>query len=350
MKLPKGLVFVTDALPGCARRRYGRGFAYFDPKGKRITQRAEIQCFNALAVPPAYRRVWLCPDPRGHLQSTGYDARGRKQYRYHLAYRAFRDARKFDRMPAFGEALGAIRRAVNRDLQKTEPGDKRYATALVVKLLDRTGFRIGNEAYLRENKTRGLLTLTERNLTVEEAAARMEFDFKTKGGKRISRTLTNRRLASRINRLQELPGQRVFIYRNMRGEMSGLHSEDVNEYVSEIAGDNFTAKDFRTWIGTREAAGALVRAEVDDRAPDQALAVAWKAALQAAAEALGNTIAVARRAYVHPAIGTLEALHFFSARMARGSFEPRPQLSKLETALIAFLDKSGNVGAAKRSD
>ena len=335
MELPKGLKFTCDEHPGCTRRRRGRGFAYYDPAGVHIKDRAEIERFNALAVPPAYRRVWLCADPRGHLQSTGRDARGRKQYRYHPDYRAFRELRKFDRLSDFGHALGGIRRAVNRELARAEPGDKRYATALVVKLLDRTGFRIGNESYLRRNRTRGLLTLSDKN--VESAAAKMEFDFKTKGGKRISRSLTNKRLAACVNRLQELPGQRIFVYRNDSGGFSDLTSEDVNAFLSDVAEEGFTAKDFRTWIGTREAAAAMGRAEVENLGDPKALQAAWKEATQAAAKTLANTVAVARNSYIHPEINSEKALRFFREKMVDKPLQAMPNLTRVETALIEFL-------------
>lgn len=338
MNLPRGLIFTTDEQPGCSRRRRGRGFAYYDTDGKHITDREEIKRFNALAVPPAYRKVWLCPLPHGHLQSTGRDARGRKQYRYHPLYRSFRETRKFDRLAEFGRALGAIRRTVNGALARAEPGDKRYVSALVVKLLDCTGFRIGNECYLKENHTRGLLTLTEKNVSISEAAARMEFDFRTKGGKRISRTLTNRRLVSRVNRLQELPGQRLFVYRNEQGTFSDLGSEDVNGFLSEIAGESFTAKDFRTWIGTREAAAALASVPIEMDTPlAKALPGAWRLATEAASQVLGNTVAVARSSYIHPAINSEKALAFFKQKAEKPS-PNLPNLTRVETALVEFLE------------
>lgn len=338
MRLPKGLIFVSDEQAGCSRKRCGRGFAYYYPDGKRIRSADEIKRFKALAVPPAYRNVWLCPDPRGHLQSTGRDARGRKQYRYHPDYRAYRESRKYDRLPEFGRALGSIRRSVNRILREAQPGDRHYAAALVVKLLDRTGFRIGNENYLKENHTRGLLTLSDNNVSVEEAAARLEFDFRTKGGKRVSKSLTNRTLASRVNRLQELPGQRIFVYRNERGGFSDLSSEEVNEFLSGLAGESFTAKTFRTWIGTREAALAMSRFETDGEATEKDLKEAWKVATSAAASALANTVAVARSSYIHPAIHSMDALTYFRDSEANGKVSPLPNLSRIETRLIEFLE------------
>lgn len=329
MMLPRGLIYSSDEMPGCSRRRCGRGFAYFDPDGVLIASEDEKKRFNALAVPPAYREVWLCLDPRGHLQATGRDARGRKQYRYHDAFRAYRDTRKFDRLASFGRALPKIRRAVDRQLNRYEAGDKRYALALVVKLLDHTGLRIGNESYLRANGTRGLLTLSEKHVEWSEAASRLRFDFKAKGGRPVSRKVANRRLAACVGRLQELPGQRLFRYADASGDYHDLTSEEVNAYLHEITEETFTAKDFRTWVGTREAAAALARSS-DELKP------AWRSAVKAAAKALGNTEAMARKAYIHPEIGTERALNYFRSLNER-SIEIPDRLSKIEAALLEFL-------------
>lgn len=335
MDLPHGLIFVSDETPGCSRRRCGRGFAYFGPDGMLIRSPEERARFNALAVPPAYQQVWLCPDPRGYLQATGRDARGRKQYRYHDTFRAYRENRKFDRLGDFGRALPKIRRTVDRQLNRSEAGEMRYVLALVVKLLDQTGLRIGNESYLRSNGTRGLLTLSERHVEWTDAASRLQFDFTAKGGRAVSRWVANRRLVVRVRKLQELPGQRLFRYADAGGAFHDLTSEEVNAYLHEIAGDTFTAKDFRTWIGSREAAARLHEEAKD--AVERDSGSIWRDAVKAAATALGNTEAMARKAYIHPALSTEEAQRFFAALDERPPAVP-DRLSRIEAALIGFID------------
>lgn len=339
--LPRGLRYSTDSARGCTRRRCGRGFAYYDPEGKHIREMDTLQRFRALAVPPAYVDVWLCVDPRGHLQATGRDARGRKQYRYHEAYRAYRESLKFTRLADFGKALGGIRRGANRVLRRSDPGEKAYACALVVKLLDATGFRVGCERYLRENRTRGMLTLTTGNLEVDNAAGRMEFDFRAKGGKRVKRQVERRHLARCVRRLRELPGQRIFVYRNGLGEWSDLCSEDVNAFLGELAGQPFSAKDFRTWIGTREAAAVLAKLDPDELG----LGEAWQRAISSAAETLGNTKAVARKSYVHPALEDEKAWEYFRAAEQKGGASTRRGLSREECTLVDFLEGWGGKNA-----
>ena len=249
-----GLRYVSDEQPGYTRKAKGDDFEYFDADGKRIRDETRLFRIRRLAVPPAYTDVWICPSPNGHIQATGRDARGRKQYRYHERWREVRDENKYDRMVVFGKALPKIRRRVNRDLKRRGlPREKVLAT--VVQLLERTFIRIGNEEYVKENKSFGLTTI--RNHHVEVTAAKLEFRFRGKGGKKHEVDVTDRRLAKIIRQLQDLPGQEIFQYVDDEGEVRDVTSQDVNDYLREITGEEFTAKDFRTWAGTVLAAIAL---------------------------------------------------------------------------------------------
>ena len=292
-----GLRYVNDNQPGIARIRDSDAFRYLDPNGDTVDDPKTLERIEALAIPPAWTDVWICPNPRGHIQATGRDAKGRKQYRYHLRWRAVRDEAKFERMLAFGEALPGIRERTERDLAGGSLRRQRVLAA-IVRLLETTLIRVGNEEYARENKSFGLTTLRNRHVDVERS--RLRFHFRGKSGKEHSVGLTNRRLATIVRRLQELPGQELFQYVGDDGERHSVESADVNDYLREITGQDFTAKDFRTWAGTVLAARALLEC-----APCESATQAKKNVVQAiatVAERLGNTPAVCRSCYVHPGI------------------------------------------------
>ena len=292
-----GLRYVTDASPGISRRHAGKGFSFIGPDGERITDRAKVDWIRGLAIPPAWTDVWICPSSRGHLQATGRDARGRKQYRYHPDWRGVRDDVKYERMLAFGKALPRIRRRVDRDMRRRGLPRERVLAA-VVRLLEKTPMRIGNEEYARDNKSFGLTTLRDRHATV--GVARIRFKFRGKGGKDHEVELTDARLARIVSRCQDLPGQELFAYLDADGEVRSVESSDVNDYLREISGQEFTAKDFRTWSGTVLAAWALREfTEVDSEAQAKRNVVS---AVERVAEWLGNTPAVSRKSYVHPSV------------------------------------------------
>ena len=293
-----GLRWSTDAKPGIVRRRAGRGFSYRAPDGSTIRDATTLARIRALAIPPAWTDVWICTDPRGHVQATGRDARGRKQHRYHAAYREHRDLAKFDRMIAFAGLLPTIRDRVDSDLGR--PGlPREKVLAAVVRLLELTLIRVGNEEYARLNKSFGLTTLRDRHATVD--GSRIRFRFSGKSGKRHEVTLRDRRLARVVARCQELPGQDLLQYEDDQGQVRDVRSEDVNDYLREAAGGaDVTAKDFRTWAGTvltYRALRALQPGETDREARRNVVE-----AIRQTSEALGNTPAVARKSYVHPAV------------------------------------------------
>ncbi|MFL6520278.1 MAG: DNA topoisomerase IB [Chthoniobacterales bacterium] len=292
-----GLRYVSDEQPGYTRKAKGDDFEYFDTEGKRIRDETRLLRIKRLAIPPAYKDVWICPSANGHIQATARDARGRKQYRYHERWREVRDENKYDRMLVFGKALPKIRRRVNRDLKRRGlPREKVLAT--VVQLLERTFIRVGNEEYAKENKSFGLTTL--RNRHVDVTATKLKFSFRGKSGKDHEVDVTDRRLAKIIRQLQDLPGQEVFQYLNENNERRKVTSEDVNDYLREITGEEFTAKDFRTWAGTVLAAMALNAQEAFENKTQRKKNV--KDAISAVAKILGNTPAVCRKCYVHPAV------------------------------------------------
>src|SRR5438552_2760071 len=258
------LRYVADLSPGIRRRRVGKGFGYAASDGRPIRDAETLGRIRRLAIPPAWTDVWICPDPRGHLQATGRDARGRKQYRYHARWREVRDAVKYDRMLAFAQVLPKIRERSDRDLERSGmPREK--VLAAIVRLLEETRIRVGNEEYRKENGSFGLTTLRDRHVDV--IGAQVRFNFKGKSGKQHKVKLQDRRLARIVKRLQEVPGQELFTYLDDDGEAHAVQSDDVNDYLREITGDDFTAKDFRTWAGTLQplaplAAPAWPRPEV----------------------------------------------------------------------------------------
>ena len=292
-----GLRYVTDGIAGISRRRSGTGWSYLDPDGARIGDPLTRKRINALAIPPAWTEVWICPDPDGHIQVTARDARGRKQYRYHPSYREARDQSKFCRMLEFSEILPALRERVERDLRAAELS-RRQILATVVHLLDRTLIRVGNDEYARENRSYGLTTLRRKHVQVNGTLLR--FSFRGKSGVDHSVAVNDPRLARIVQRCQDLPGQEIFQYLDAFGKRKPISSDDVNDYLREASGRDITAKDFRTWGGTMVAAVALrtMGPATSRREADRNIV----RALDAVAERLGNTRAVCRKYYVHPAL------------------------------------------------
>jgi DNA topoisomerase-1 len=292
-----GLCYVSDAAPGIRRRRRGRAFGYTRADGSAVRDPQTLARIRALAIPPAWRDVWICEHGDGHIQATGRDARGRKQYRYHLRWRELRDENKYGRMIAFARALPRIRRRVGRDLAR--PGlPREKALATVVRLLEGTRMRVGNEEYARENASFGLTTLRERQVRVRGAT--LSFRFRGKSGVEHALELADPRLADIVRRMQDLPGQELLRYVDEEGATRRIESADVNAYLREIAEQDFTSKDFRTWAGTLLAARALRALGPFASQAEGRRNVAQ--AIEAVAKALGNTKAVCRRCYVHPAI------------------------------------------------
>jgi DNA topoisomerase-1 len=332
-----GLRHVTDGAPGIRREpKRGGGFRYVGIDGRVIRRAADIQRITRLAVPPAWTDVWICPAVNGHIQATGRDARGRKQYRYHETWRRYRDATKYERTVAFGEALSRIRACVDSDLRRPDLCRERVC-ATVVRLLDTTWIRVGNEEYARENRSFGLTTMQARH--VEVNGSRLSFQFRGKGGKQHAVEVTDRRVARVIARLQDLPGQQLFQWQDDADTVHGIESDDVNAYIREAAGDDFTAKDFRTWAGTVLAAWALQ--DLGEHVSEAEAKRHLVEAVESVARELGNTPAVCRRCYVHPEV--IDA-HFDGSLLAhldrRAQTTPATSLDDLsgrEAAVLALL-------------
>jgi DNA topoisomerase-1 len=292
-----GLVYMDDGRPGLTRRKSGKGFRYLDAKGEPVRDEATLARIRKLAIPPAYTDVWICPRKNGHIQATGRDAKGRKQYRYHPDFREARESTKFSRIMAFADALPGIRARVDADMAlRGLPREKVLAT--VVHLLETTLIRVGNDDYARTNKSYGLTTLRDPHVKVEGAA--MTFRFKGKSGKTWDIALKDRRVARIVKACQDLPGQELFQYLDAAGERRDVTSSDVNAYLREIAGEDFTAKDFRTWAGTVLAALALQEFEAFDNQAKAKTNV--RAAIESVAARLGNTPTICRKCYIHPQV------------------------------------------------
>jgi DNA topoisomerase-1 len=292
-----GLDYVTDALPGIRRKRSGRGYSYYDADGSLIRDRVVRRRLGALAIPPAWTEVWICPNPQGHLQVTARDSKGRKQYRYHPRFRQQRDESKFGRMLAFSEALPVIRERVERDLRRR--GLKREKVlATVVWLLERTLFRVGHVAYARSNRSFGLTTLRRRHVRV--SGAKLRFEFRGKSGITRTAEITDRRIARIVQRCQELPGQELFKYLDDEERRQTVDSGDINEYLRQVSGRDITAKDFRTWAGTILAATML--SEIGAAGSQREANGNVVRAVDQVSRHLGNTRAVCRKYYVHPAV------------------------------------------------
>ncbi|PTQ09912.1 DNA topoisomerase [Sphingomonas oleivorans] len=320
--------YVDDSQPGISRRRAGRGWAYFDPRGQRIRDRAEIDRLNAIALPPAYRNAWFCPDPCGHIQATGYDEKGRKQYRYHAEFRAVQEAEKFDRCADFGRALPRLRARVEADLAGRGLGHD-MVVAAIVRLLDLGRVRIGNEAYAKANRSFGATTLRSRHATV--SGARVKLEYLGKSGRMQRLTIQDSRLSRIVRRCQDLPGQKLFQYLDEHGEAHPIGSSEVNAYIRDATGGDFTAKHFRTWGASVLAFRHIVEAAGHGRP-------SLKAMLEPVAAALGNTPAISRKSYVHPALIELcrtgDGSRICDLKLPRAT----KYLSSHERALIGFLD------------
>ena len=315
------LVYYPDDRPGITRRRHGRGFTYRGPDGTTIARGAERTRLEAMAVPPAYDRVWMTPLDNGHLMATGYDARARKQYRYHPDWSAAKAAEKFAALPAFGETLPRIRGRISRDLNNREAGDERFALAAALLLIDETAMRVGNDVYAAENGTYGATTLQRRHLRLRDAG--LDLSWTAKGGQKVRRRIRSKRLMRALQAARDLPGAELFTWIGPEGDLRRVTSNSLNAYLAEIGGqEGFTAKTFRTWAGSlaaydchrREGEGATIRSMTE-----------------AAAAALANTPAIARTSYVHPAVIGL------AGQEAALLPEARRGLSKAETGLLELL-------------
>lgn len=292
-----GLNYVTDGVAGITRRRAGKGWVFFGPDGTRVTDSGERSRIKSLAVPPAWTDVWICPDPKGHIQVTARDARGRKQYRYHSQYREARDRSKFRRILEMSEVLPTIRDRVEKDLRAPELS-RRQILATVVQLLDKTLIRVGNDEYAKENRSYGLTTLQTQHVQVEGAT--MRFSFRGKSGVQHTLSVTDRRIARIVQRCQDLPGQELFQYFDDPARRETITSDDANKYLREISGSDITAKDFRTWGGTM-LAGMELRA-MGLPATQSEMKRNIIRAIDAVAARLGNTRTVCRKYYIHPAL------------------------------------------------
>ena len=332
---PRGLVWVSDDKPGIRRERVGEGFVYRGVDGRRIRSVGELHRIRALAIPPAYEAVWICTRPNGHLQATGRDARGRKQYRYHPEWRQARDAGKFERMLEFGAALPRIRGRVKTDLALPPGTAPRRATVLatLVRLLDTTLVRVGNDEYARANRSFGLTTLRNRHAAVK--GSRLFLRFRGKSGIEHEVDLDDQRVARVVRRCQAMPGQDLFQYEDEEGVARSVGSADVNDYIREASGAEFTAKDFRTWHGSAHALALWMQ----QCAADPAERRSANQLLREVASRLGNTVAVCKKAYVHPRI--LEAMASVAGAPVplKPGLPRRAGLSAAERRLLAFLGR-----------
>ncbi len=331
-----GLRYTTDAIPGIRRVKRRGGFSFIDADGKTITDKGEIARIKSLAVPPAYTDVWICPSANGHLQATGRDARGRKQYRYHKRWRAVRDENKFDRMIEFAKALPNIRAALARDIALPGmPREKVLAT--ILSLMASTAIRIGNEEYARENDSYGLTTLREEHVDVKGAMVR--FHFRGKSGKEQQIEIRDKRIARIIKRSQDLPGQQLFEYLDDDGTQHPVRSEDVNEYLRAISDGDFTAKDFRTWEATMMCAIELAALTAEEQTQTERKKFVTEVITKVAAH-LGNTPAVCKKSYVYP--GVVDefvdngALKLIEKAVAKAS--PHA-LDRHERAVVALIER-----------
>ena len=328
-----GLRWVRDDRPGITRQRRGKTFRYCDTNARPIRDERELQRIRKLAIPPAWTAVWICPFDDGHIQATGRDARGRKQYRYHTQWREKRDETKYGKLVVFGGLLPKMRARVDRDLSLPGlPREKVLAT--VVRLLETTLIRVGNEEYARDNASYGLTTMRTRHVDVD--GERVRFEFRGKSGVQHSVTVRDRRLATIVRRCQELPGQELFQCIDGEGRRQAIDSQDVNAYLKEISGEDVTAKDFRTWNGTVLAAAGLRNAMTE--AGHRRTKKTVNGCIERVAQQLGNTKAVCRRCYVSPAV--IDA--YFDGSLARAflrttSAKPRAGLSSDEHAVLKFL-------------
>ncbi|MBM6593354.1 DNA topoisomerase IB [Microvirga pudoricolor] len=332
-----GLTYVSDEEPGIRRKKVGKGFAYMKPGGGKVEDDATLKRIKALAIPPAYTDVWICSKANGHIQATGRDAKGRKQYRYHAAFREIRESTKFEHMFAFARALPSIRETIDAHMKlRGLPREKVLAT--VVHLLETTLIRVGNADYAKQNKSYGLTTLRDPHVEVD--GAELKFQFKGKSGKTWRLAVKDRRVARIVKACQDLPGQELFQYLDEAGERQSVSSADVNAYLKEITGRDITAKDFRTWAGTVLAAMALSEFETFDTQAKAKKNV--RAAIEEVSSRLGNTPTICRKCYVHPEVfdcylqGDLliEVRETVEAKLRKDLAGLRPE----EAAVLTFLE------------
>lgn len=319
-----GLRYVSDESPGIRRVASGKGFRFIDAKGKSISDRAQLGRIKSLAIPPAWKDVWICPDENGHLQATGRDDKGRKQHRYHRRWREVRDETKFNRMIIFARALPKIRQRIRKDMKLPKLSRKKVL-ATIVRLLEVSLIRVGNEEYARNNNSFGLTTMKDKHVKVK--GSKVRFEFRGKSGRQHAIDIQSERLAKIVKHCQDLPGQDLFQYINGDGKRRDVKSEDVNEYLREISGDDFTAKDFRTWAGTVLAAMALKEFEKFDTQTQAKKNLVQ--AIESVAEKLGNTPTICKKCYVHPAI--------LDSYLDGSMIETLKQ--RAETQLKTYLDK-----------
>lgn len=325
--LPDSITWTDDSGPGITRTRDGEGWAYRDPKGRRVVDEETIGRLNAIGLPPAYTDAWFNPNPQGHIQATGFDEKGRKQYRYHAGFREAQEAAKYERTAAFGRALPKLRAKVESDL-KHRGLDKPRAVAAVVRLLDLGNLRVGSEEYVKKNKSYGATTL--RKSHAELRGSTLKLQFKAKSGKLRSLRITDRSLAGVVKKCQDLRDQHLFAYLDDHGEAHPVSSSDVNDYIKDATGQDFTAKNFRTWAASLLAFEALATADED---------LTLKALLEPVVDRLGNTPAVARKSYVHPRL--IDLVKQGQADFRRALRLPRTSkhLSRTERGLIDFLEQ-----------
>ena len=333
-----GLVHVTDDAPGITRRRSGTGWSFRAPGGRTIADKVEIGRIRKLAIPPAYTDVWICPNPRGHLQATGRDARGRKQYRYHPAFREVREGAKYEHVTEFAATLPKIRGTVGSHMRlRGLPREKVLGT--IVHLLETTLIRVGNQDYARQNKSFGLTTLRNRHVDAEGGALR--FEFRGKSNKVWKLQVHDRRVSKVVRACQDLPGQQLFQYVDAEGQRHGIDSQDVNDYLREITGREVTAKDFRTWAGTVLAALALAEFGAIDS--EAAAKKNVRAAIERVAARLGNTPTICRKCYVHPEVVESymsgDLLLEVKAEVDAELREDLPDLRPEEAAVLALLER-----------
>jgi len=321
------LQYIDDSTPGITRKKRGRYWQYFDAKGNRVTDREEIDRLNGIGMPPAYQRCWFSPDPEGHIQAIGYDARGRRQYRYHPDFRLQQESRKYERLAEFGRKLPKLRKRVEEDMAG-KPTSCDAVIAAVVRLIDATQMRVGNEQYAKANKSFGATTLRNRHATI--AGHRLKITYAGKHGIRRTVTVTDRNLVRIAKKTQDLPGQNLFEFAGEDGCARPVTSGDVNAYIKEAMGDGFTAKDFRTW-----GASVIAFEEMVKRAEEHGR-VHLKSVIEPVAEALGNTAAISRKSYVHPAL--IDAAKEAGAIGDRKLPRATKYLEPAERGLIDFLD------------
>ncbi len=328
-----GLRFVTDASPGITRAEKGGVVAYLDAEGRKVKDKEVLARIKSLVIPPAWQQVWICRHENGHIQATGRDARGRKQYRYHPRWREVRDSNKFDKLALFARVLPRIRRQVERDL-KEKGMPRRKVLAAVVRLLEQTLIRVGNEEYARQNHSFGLTTLRNRHVDVRGSG--VVFSFRGKSGKQHKIRLEDPQLAKVVRRCQDMPGQDLFAFEDDAGGVHPIGSQDVNDYLREAAGDEVTAKDFRTWGGTVLAAMALRELGIVTTAGEAKKNVVM--AIEATAVKLGNTPTVCRKCYVHPLIIS----SYLEGVIIEGRTGAAASLKAAEKAVIKLLKQAGN--------